>query len=287
MSITSQGMPRVRRGAGSVGLRDGVCSTRAGSGPGHHRSRARVAVVRRRRDGKGSDRRVALTRSRHDRPLDGNRSVDPPQGPQAPADAPPAPSTPTRPDRVEARPEQDARVHRVRRVVSGLDLSQTIRDRSCVLFESAQSEDLLVGRSIEGSPPPRCTRTAGRRGGPDAPRGRRRGTGHRGRATCRLRRAEPGTRAPDGPHRPRRVPAAVRQRPRRPHDVERRNRGPGRARSRRGVVAGRNRAASPRAVCTPPPGELGQDLTQVDAADAADVSPVTLRTTYQALQDCS
>jgi transcription initiation factor TFIIB len=38
----------------------------------------------------------------------------------------------------------------IRRLVSSLDLSKNLRDRSCVLFESAQSEDLLQGRSLEG-----------------------------------------------------------------------------------------------------------------------------------------
>jgi transcription initiation factor TFIIB len=38
----------------------------------------------------------------------------------------------------------------IRRLVSSLDLSKNVRDRSCVLFESAQSEDLLQGRSLEG-----------------------------------------------------------------------------------------------------------------------------------------
>lgn len=38
----------------------------------------------------------------------------------------------------------------IRRLVSSLDLSNNVRDRACVLFESAQSEDLLRGRSLEG-----------------------------------------------------------------------------------------------------------------------------------------
>ncbi len=38
----------------------------------------------------------------------------------------------------------------IRRLVGALQLSANIRDRACVLFESAQTEDLLRGRSIEG-----------------------------------------------------------------------------------------------------------------------------------------
>jgi len=38
----------------------------------------------------------------------------------------------------------------VRRIASALGLSETIRDQACALFRSAQSEQLLRGRSIEG-----------------------------------------------------------------------------------------------------------------------------------------
>lgn len=38
----------------------------------------------------------------------------------------------------------------IRRIVSSLSLSKSVRNQSCVLFKSAQSEDLLNGRSIEG-----------------------------------------------------------------------------------------------------------------------------------------
>jgi len=37
----------------------------------------------------------------------------------------------------------------VRRIVSRLELSESIRDQACQLFRSAQNEDLLRGRSIE------------------------------------------------------------------------------------------------------------------------------------------
>lgn len=38
----------------------------------------------------------------------------------------------------------------IRRIVCALGLTDSIRDRTCVLFESAQKEDLLRGRSLEG-----------------------------------------------------------------------------------------------------------------------------------------
>ena len=38
----------------------------------------------------------------------------------------------------------------IRRVVSALSLPTDVRDQACVLFESAQNEDLLPGRSLEG-----------------------------------------------------------------------------------------------------------------------------------------
>ena len=38
----------------------------------------------------------------------------------------------------------------IRRIVGALSLPTDIRDQACVLFESAQNEDLLPGRSLEG-----------------------------------------------------------------------------------------------------------------------------------------
>ena len=38
----------------------------------------------------------------------------------------------------------------MRRLASALDLSDSVRDQACQLFRSAQNEDLLRGRSIEG-----------------------------------------------------------------------------------------------------------------------------------------
>jgi transcription initiation factor TFIIB len=38
----------------------------------------------------------------------------------------------------------------IRRMVGALGLTESIRDRACVLFESAQDADLLRGRSLEG-----------------------------------------------------------------------------------------------------------------------------------------
>ena len=38
----------------------------------------------------------------------------------------------------------------IRRLVSALELPESLRDQSCVLFESAQKEDLIRGRSLEG-----------------------------------------------------------------------------------------------------------------------------------------
>lgn len=38
----------------------------------------------------------------------------------------------------------------IRRVTAALDLPQPVRERACVLFTSAQTEDLIRGRSLEG-----------------------------------------------------------------------------------------------------------------------------------------
>jgi len=52
----------------------------------------------------------------------------------------------------------------VRRIVSTLELSASIRDQACQLFRSAQNEDLLRGRSIEAIAAGVCTVRVGATG---------------------------------------------------------------------------------------------------------------------------
>jgi transcription initiation factor TFIIB len=176
----------------------------------------------------------------------------------------------------------------VRRVVSGLDLSQTIRDRSCVLFESAQSEDLLVGRSIEGFAAAAVyanCRTSGVARTLHEVAGAAQATEDELRVAYDALNRELGL--PTGPIDPAEYLPRFASDLDVPHDVERLAGDLVERAHDEGVVAGRNPGGVAAGCLYTAARELGQDLTQVDAADAADVSPVTLRTTYQALQDCS
>jgi len=173
----------------------------------------------------------------------------------------------------------------VRRLVSALGLSDAIRDRACVLFESAQEEDLLRGRSLEGFAAAAvyaACRTA------DIAR-----TVEEVVADAKASRAELRTAydalnrelgLPTGPIDPREylarfaceldLPQGVEQRARelvdRAHDEN--------------LVAGRNPAGVAAACLYTAADERSYPLTQGEAAEAAGVTPVTLRSTYVELR---
>ncbi|MFC6863361.1 transcription initiation factor IIB family protein [Halomicroarcula sp. GCM10025817] len=174
----------------------------------------------------------------------------------------------------------------IRRIVGSLDLSDAIRDRACVLFESAQEADLLRGRSLEGFAAAGVYATC-----------RTEGLARTVEELCAVARAdESELRAaydalnrelglPTGPIDPREyvprfateleLPTTVRKRAEELVDEAR----------DRGLVAGRNPAGVAAACLYTAAGERDVDLTQAEAADVADVTPVTLRGTYTGLQD--
>jgi len=174
----------------------------------------------------------------------------------------------------------------VRRVVSGLDLSQTIRDRACVLFESAQSEDLLVGRSIEGFAAAAVyanCRTSGVSRTLHEVADAAQATEDELRVAYDALNRELGL--PTGPIDPAEYLPRFASELDVPHEVERRaGELVERARDER-LVAGRNPGGVAAGCLYTAARELDHELTQADAAAAADVSPVTLRSTYQALAD--
>ncbi len=166
----------------------------------------------------------------------------------------------------------------IRRIVGSLDLSDAIRDRACVLFESAQEADLLRGRSLEGFAAAGVYATC-----------RTEGLARTVEELCAVARAdESELRAaydalnrelglPTGPIDPREyvprfateleLPTTVRKRAEELVDEAR----------DRGLVAGRNPAGVAAACLYTAAGERDVDLTQAEAADVADVTPVTLR----------
>ena len=172
----------------------------------------------------------------------------------------------------------------IRRLVGALGLSDYIRDRACVLFESAQDEDLLRGRSLEGFAAAAVYATcrtsdvsrtveevvADAKASPDELR-----------AAYDALNRELGL--PTGPIDPREYIPRFASGLDLPSEVERRARDLAERAHDEGLVAGRNPAGVAAACLYTAASERDYPLTQERAADAADVTPVTLRSTYQGL----
>ena len=173
----------------------------------------------------------------------------------------------------------------IRRIIGTLGLSNAIRDRACVLFESAQNADLLQGRSLEGFAAATVYATC-----------RTENVARTVEELCRAARADPDElRAaydainrelglPTGPIDPKEyvprfateldVPDAVRTRAEALVDEAR----------ERNIIGGRNPAGVAAACLYTAARERDVELTQARAAGVADVTPVTLRQTYTELQ---
>jgi len=174
----------------------------------------------------------------------------------------------------------------VRRVVSALDLSASIRDRACVLFESAQEADMLMGRSIEGFAAAAVyatCRTAGVARTIDEVVSVSQGTRSELTAAYDALNRELGL--PTGPIDPRQYVPRFATELALPAGVERRARDLVEVAHDRGLVAGRNPGGVAAACLYTAAKRADVDLTQKHAAAVADVSAVTLRSTYKALQD--
>jgi transcription initiation factor TFIIB len=174
----------------------------------------------------------------------------------------------------------------IRRLVSQLDLSTTIRDRACVLFESAQEADLLVGRSIEGFAAAAVYATC-RTGGiartvqevaADA-----QADGDELQVAYDAINRELGL--PTGPIDPREYLPRFASELDVPHEIEHRATELVDAAEEQGLVAGKNPGGVAAACLYTAARERAYELTQATAADAAGVSPVTVRSTYQDLTD--
>ncbi|WP_336035990.1 transcription initiation factor IIB [Halobacterium yunchengense] len=174
----------------------------------------------------------------------------------------------------------------IRRLVGKLDLPRSVRDQACALFDSAQSEGLLRGRSIEGFAAAavyavcRTNSLSRTQGELEAVA---RADGDELSAAYDAMNRELGL--PTGPIDPREylpryateldVPQAVESRAREyVAEAEDRN-----------LVAGRNPSGVAAACLYTAARDLEEPLTQADAADVADVTPVTLRSTYEDLED--
>jgi transcription initiation factor TFIIB len=173
----------------------------------------------------------------------------------------------------------------VRRLVSALGLSDDVRDRACVLFESAQDADLLRGRSLEGFAAAAvyatCRTTEIARTVEEVVADAKASEAELRAAYDALNR-ELGL--PTGPIDPGEYLPRFACELDLPRAVERRARELVDRAHEEGVVAGRNPAGVAAACLYTAADERDYPLTQRDAAAVADVTPVTLRSTYVELR---
>jgi len=174
----------------------------------------------------------------------------------------------------------------IRRLVGRLGLSDHIRDRACVLFESAQDEDLLRGRSLEGFAAATvyatCRTAEVSRTIDEVVADARASKAELSAAYDALNR-ELGL--PTGPIDPTEYLARFASELELSQNVEGRARELVERARELGHVDGRNPAGVAAGCLYTAADERACPLTQAEAADAADVTPVTLRATYQALTD--
>jgi len=174
----------------------------------------------------------------------------------------------------------------IRRIAGELSVPDDVRDRACSLFESAQSEDLLRGRSIEGFAAATvyaACRTATvsrtREEVVDASRADADELDAAYRAMNRV------LGLPVGPIDPREYLPRFATRLELPPAVERRATELVATALEDGTMGGRDPSGFAAACLYAAARELDADLTQADAADAGGVSPVTIRKAFYDLQD--
>jgi len=170
----------------------------------------------------------------------------------------------------------------IRRLVSQLDLSTTIRDRACVLFESAQEADLLVGRSIEGFAAAAVyatCRTGGIARTVEEVAADAQADGDELRVAYDAINRELGL--PTGPIDPREYLARFASQLDLRVDVERRARELATFVVEENLAGGRAPSGVAAACLYTAAREGDVDVTQREVADVAGVAPATLRSTYQ------
>jgi transcription initiation factor TFIIB len=173
----------------------------------------------------------------------------------------------------------------IRRLVSALDLPESVREQSCVLFESAQDENLLQGRSIEGFAAAAVyatCRTVSVSRTLDEVTEQAKATRDELQVAYDALNRDLGL--PTGPVDPREYLARFASKLDLPTAIERAARDLAAEARDRGIDSGRNPSGVAAACLYTAASRREYDLTQEDAADVADVTPVTLRSTYYALE---
>ncbi|WP_227133857.1 transcription initiation factor IIB [Halorubellus salinus] len=174
----------------------------------------------------------------------------------------------------------------VRRVVGALSLPESIQEQACTLFESAQNEDLLKGRSLEGFAAAAVYATC-----------RVRSLSRTVEEIAAVARADErelrvaydalnrDLGLPTGPVDPREYLPRYANALDLPQHVEGRATDLAATAVESGLATGKNPSGVAAGCLYLAATDAGVDCTQADAADAADVSPVTVRHTYQALEE--
>ena len=171
-------------------------------------------------------------------------------------------------------------------VVNALDLPENIQERACVLFESAQGEGLLQGRSIEGFAAAAvyatCRTAAVSRTLPEVVDAAR---ATRAELDAAYDAMNTDLGLPTGPIHPREYLARFASRLDLSQAIERRARELAERARETAIDNGRNPSGVAAACLYTAAREHGASLTQKEAANVADVTPVTLRSTYYDLTD--
>lgn len=174
----------------------------------------------------------------------------------------------------------------IRRLVGALQLPENVRDSACVLFESAQSEDLLRGRSIEGFAAATvyatCRTTAVSRTLDEIVE---RARAERAELTAAYDALNRELGLPIGPVDPREYLPRFASRLDLSMASERRARTLVAQAEDENLVTGRNPSGVAAACLYAAARDCDEPITQRAAADVADVTPVTLRSTYHDLQE--
>jgi transcription initiation factor TFIIB len=174
----------------------------------------------------------------------------------------------------------------IRRLVGELSLPDRVRDHACSLFDSAQEEDLVRGRSLEGFAAAAvyaACRVASVSRTVDEVVDAARATGDEQSAAYDALNRELGL--PVGPIDPAEYVPRFASELDLDNDVERRAREFVAEASDRGLVAGRNPGGVAAACLYTAARALGAPCTQSEAADVADVTPVTIRSTYKEFRE--
>ena len=176
----------------------------------------------------------------------------------------------------------------IRRVTGQLELPDALQERACVLFESAQEENLLQGRSIEGFAAAAVYAVC-RTASVSRTLGEIVGVAAADEAELKVAydALNRDLGLPTGPIDPAEYLARFASKLDVPSALERRARELAADASEAGVTTGRNPSGVAAACLYTVARESSYDLTQEAAADVADVSTVTVRNTYQDLRDSS